>query len=130
MSARERIWFGTKFGLRCALVYAAVASVVVLAGHGRALAAYHTTLLKIIAAYLLGGTAIGALGGLLLPLSDSLLGTALLGALCGIPIFYGFGLATDPPAMWLGSSLRTACIAGVTIGPVAALMLRRAIRQS
>lgn len=125
----QRVRYGIRFGFRCALVYSAVACVVVLAGGERVTASYHTTLPLILGAYLVAGVAVGALGGWLLPLAGTLPGTVLLGALCGIPTFWCFALAMDPPSAWLHASLGTACILGGIVGPVAAIMLRHAIRN-
>lgn len=125
----NRIKFGIKFGFRCALAYSVVACVIVAARGESVTAVYHTTLPLIVAAYLMAGIGVGALGGWLLPLAGTLPGTALLGALCGIPTFWCFAMAMDPPSAWLHSSLADAAVVGVVVGPLAALMLRHAIRR-
>jgi len=116
---------GLTWGTLYAGIYSTVA-IFIAAGSGHVKDPF---LGKLILTYVASGVTAGVLVGLLLPLRETILGTALLGAVGGVPVFYGFALLGAPISEWRGDAVRDVLTLGCTIGPLAALSLRAAIKR-
>src|SRR6059036_329305 len=103
--ARNLMW-GAFWGICGGVVYSAYAVVLLILRGPAAFEANDTSFPAVLGAYLGGGGAAGLLLGLLRPLTRSWLGSAILGALCAVPVFSAGRIALSGFSNWTGDDWR------------------------
>lgn len=90
--AREGLWYG--------IAFSGIAIIQLLVGGERVFRANDTTFLAVVAAYLLGGAAAGALVGLLRNWTSSKVGKLLTSTLAAVPIYLAIRIAIRGFSSW------------------------------
>lgn len=115
---RNLLW-GIRLGLTFAAVFSAwIVILIVLNGSLtlRLRGGYTANALTVIAAYLWGGMAAGAIVGLARPLGRNRVGAALIGVLAAAPVYAGMRVAVEGLAPWRGTDTLVVAILSVVVG--------------
>jgi hypothetical protein len=115
---------GIKIGLMFTVVFSVMAVVVFVISGGTVFDRSFSTLGLVIAAYLVGGIASGALFGLLRPLARWAVGAAILGVVAAMPAYAAMRFAVDGFTPWTADDTSTVLVLSSIIGGLGGLVLR------
>lgn len=122
MSICNRILWGARWGIVFGAAFCALAMAAFLIGGRATFASLDTTLGRILAFYLVGGTFSGMLVGLLQPLTIRPVGAAVTGFICGALLAVLFRVTQDGLTDWTGGDVVTVLVVATVLGiPVGAI---------
>lgn len=115
---------GVKIGLVFSIAFSLIAIALFALSHGTVLDGSPFTLVRVIAAYVVGGVASGAVFGLLRPLARWTIGAAILGMIVMVPAYAGMRFAIQGFAPWSTSDTSEVLVLSSLIGGLSGVMLR------
>ncbi len=125
MSRMDDIATGVKGGLFGGAVFSTIALVLWLVQGAEAFAEARMTLGALVAAYMVGGLAVGGVVGLLLPFARTPVGAALVGSLAGVSLVVVMGLLMAEAADDMEHFWTAATITGVGLGAPSGVLYHR-----
>jgi hypothetical protein len=120
----ENITDGVKVGLMFSAAFSLIALVIFVLSGGAAFDRSSGILIRVIAAYVVGGIASGAVFGLLRPLARWAIGAAVLGVIVMAPAYAGMRFAVQGFAPWTMEDTSTVLTLAGIVGSMSGIVLR------
>src|SRR6185312_850256 len=120
--------WGVTWGLRMALLFSAWIGILMILNRSVTLPGgetnHHVNAFAVVALYVGGGIAAGAIVGLLRPLERTMAGAMLTGFVAALPFFGGCSLLVHSLSLWYSTDTIVTVAASLMLGPMVGAYLR------